>query len=228
MDAPRGVVAVLTEALCLARRSKKHMLPCLLLALIPASLQLFCGGHVSAYSHILGFVARLHSLGREHPVTPRFYDLLVRLKSDAGALTHANAALAAACHGLHRWRLKILQSSQRNARLPPNRGDGEEGRPGGISSAPLHKPPAPRCRLLSLRVGDGVAGPPEKEEPPRDRHRRARRRRGAASSEGEEAGPARKKSSRRRGPAMPRAASPAKPPLELHGRRRRRAGPRPR
>ncbi|CAO2163194.1 unnamed protein product [Urochloa humidicola] len=98
MDAPRGVVAVLTEALCLARRSKKHMLPCLLLALIPASLQLFCGGHVSAYSHILGFVARLHSLGREHPVTPRFYDLLVRLKSDAGALTHANAALAAASH----------------------------------------------------------------------------------------------------------------------------------
>ncbi|CAO2188398.1 unnamed protein product [Urochloa humidicola] len=98
MDAPRGVVAILTEVLCLARRSKKHMLPCLLLALIPSSLQLFCGGHVSSYSLLLGFVARLHSLGREHPVTPRFYDLLVHLKSDAGALTHANAALAAASH----------------------------------------------------------------------------------------------------------------------------------
>ncbi|CAL5001841.1 unnamed protein product [Urochloa decumbens] len=100
MDAPWGVVAVLTEALCLARRSKKHMLPCLLLALIPSSLQLLVsgGGNVSAYSILLGFVARLHSLGREHPVTPRFYDLLLRLKSDAGALTHANAALAAASH----------------------------------------------------------------------------------------------------------------------------------
>ncbi|CAL5012762.1 unnamed protein product [Urochloa decumbens] len=101
MDAPWGVVAVLTEALCLVRRSKKHMLPCLLLALLPSSLQLLVGGgggHVSAYSLLLGFVARLHSLGREHPVTPRFYDLLLRLKSDAGALTHASAALAAASH----------------------------------------------------------------------------------------------------------------------------------
>ncbi|CAL5005964.1 unnamed protein product [Urochloa decumbens] len=101
MDAPWGVVAVLTEALCLVRRSKKHMLPCLLLALLPSSLQLLVvggGGHVSAYSLLLGFVARLHSLGREHPVTPRFYDLLLRLKSDAGALTHASAALAVASH----------------------------------------------------------------------------------------------------------------------------------
>ncbi|KAK8451216.1 hypothetical protein SEVIR_6G172200v4 [Setaria viridis] len=97
MDAPRGVVAVLSEALCLARRSKKHMLPCLLLALIPTSLQLV-GGHVSVYSLLLGFIARLRSLGREHPVTPRFYDLLLRLKSDADALSHVNAALAAASH----------------------------------------------------------------------------------------------------------------------------------
>ncbi|CAO2191623.1 unnamed protein product [Urochloa humidicola] len=52
----------------------------------------------TVYSLLLGFVARLHSLGREHPVTPRFYDLLVHLKSDAGALTHANSALAAASH----------------------------------------------------------------------------------------------------------------------------------
>ncbi|CAO2206879.1 unnamed protein product [Urochloa humidicola] len=101
MDAPWGVVAVLTEALCLARRSRKHMLPCLLLALIPSSLQLLVGGgggHVSAYSLLLGFVARLHSLGRELPVSPHFYDLLLHLKSDAAALSHANAALAAASH----------------------------------------------------------------------------------------------------------------------------------
>jgi len=97
MDAPRGVVAVLSEALCLALRSKKHMLPCLLLALIPSSLQL-AGGHVSAYSLLLGFIARLHSLGREHPVTPRFYDLLVRLKADADSLSHASVALVAASH----------------------------------------------------------------------------------------------------------------------------------
>jgi hypothetical protein len=73
------------------------MLPCLLLALIPSSLQLL-GGHVPVYSFLLGFIARLHSLGREHPVTPRFYDLLLRLKSDAAALSHANVALAAASH----------------------------------------------------------------------------------------------------------------------------------
>ncbi|RLN05271.1 uncharacterized protein C2845_PM13G18710 [Panicum miliaceum] len=97
MDAPRGAVAVLSEALCLARRSKKHMLPCLLLALIPGSLQLV-GGHVSAYSLLLGVIARLHALGREHPVTPRFYDLLLRLKGDADSLSHANVALVAASH----------------------------------------------------------------------------------------------------------------------------------
>ncbi|KAG2579114.1 hypothetical protein PVAP13_6NG237300 [Panicum virgatum] len=97
MDAPRGAVAVLSEALCLARRSKKHMLPCLMLALIPSSLQLV-GGHVSAYSLLLGFIARLHSLAREHPVTPRFYDLLLRLRGDADSLSHANVALVAASH----------------------------------------------------------------------------------------------------------------------------------
>ncbi|PAN35600.1 hypothetical protein PAHAL_6G220900 [Panicum hallii] len=97
MDAPRGAVAVLSEALCLARRSRNHMLTCLLLALIPGSLQLV-GGHVSAYSLLLGVIARLHALGREQPVTPRFYDLLLRLKSDADFLSHANVALAAASH----------------------------------------------------------------------------------------------------------------------------------
>ncbi|OEL33633.1 hypothetical protein BAE44_0005350 [Dichanthelium oligosanthes] len=97
MDAPRGVAAVLSEALCLARRSKKHMLPCLLLALIPSSLQLV-GNHVSVYSLLLGFIARLHSLGRENPVMPRFYDLLLRLKSDADSLSHVNAALAVTAH----------------------------------------------------------------------------------------------------------------------------------
>ncbi|KAJ1268666.1 hypothetical protein BS78_07G152100 [Paspalum vaginatum] len=97
MDAPMGVVAVLSEALCLARRSKRHMLPCLLLALIPSSL-LLAGSHASVYSLLLGFIARLHSLDRENPVTPRFFDQLIRLKSDAAALSHANAALAAASH----------------------------------------------------------------------------------------------------------------------------------
>ncbi|RLM62165.1 uncharacterized protein C2845_PM14G15720 [Panicum miliaceum] len=97
MDAPRGAVAVLSEALCLARRSRNHMLTCLLLALIPGFLQLV-GGHVSAYSPLLGVIARLHALGREQPVTPRLYDLLLRLKSDADFLSHANVALAAASH----------------------------------------------------------------------------------------------------------------------------------
>ncbi|KAK3121832.1 hypothetical protein QOZ80_8BG0661510 [Eleusine coracana subsp. coracana] len=96
MDAPRGVVAVLSDALCLACRSRKHMLPCLLLALIPSSL-LLLDTHVSVSSHLLGFVARLHALGREHPATPQFYDLLVRLKADAVAATsRVDAARAAA------------------------------------------------------------------------------------------------------------------------------------
>ncbi|WVZ92688.1 hypothetical protein U9M48_038734 [Paspalum notatum var. saurae] len=98
MDAPLGVAAVLSEALCLARRSKRHMLPCLLLALIPSSLLLAAGSHVSVYSLLLGFIARLHSLDRENPATPRFFGLLIRLKSDAAALSHANATLAAASH----------------------------------------------------------------------------------------------------------------------------------
>ncbi|XP_062194892.1 uncharacterized protein LOC133898279 [Phragmites australis] len=97
MDAPRGAVAVLSEALCLASRSKEHMLPCLLLALIPSSL-LLLGRHVSVYPLLLGFIAKLHSLGREYPVTPRFYDLLVRLKSDAGAISHVDVALVAASY----------------------------------------------------------------------------------------------------------------------------------
>ncbi|KAK3123547.1 hypothetical protein QOZ80_8AG0632560 [Eleusine coracana subsp. coracana] len=96
MDAPRGVVAVLSDALCLACRSRKHMLPCLLVALIPSSL-LLLDPHASVSSHLLGFVARLHALGREHPATPQFYDLLVHLKADAGAATtRVNAARAAA------------------------------------------------------------------------------------------------------------------------------------
>ncbi|KAL6661575.1 hypothetical protein ACP70R_000959 [Stipagrostis hirtigluma subsp. patula] len=97
MDTPRGVVAVLREALCLVSRSKKHMLPCLLLALIPSSL-LLLGGHVSVYLRVLGFIARLRSLGGVHPNTPQFYDLLVRLKSDAGAASHADVALVVASY----------------------------------------------------------------------------------------------------------------------------------
>ena len=42
---------------------------CLLLALIP-STHLLVGGHVSVYSLFLGFIARLHCLGRPGPGVP--------------------------------------------------------------------------------------------------------------------------------------------------------------
>jgi hypothetical protein len=63
MDTARGVVAVPGDALCLACRSRKHMLPCLLLALIPSSL-LLLDSRVSVYSLLMGFIARMHGLGR--------------------------------------------------------------------------------------------------------------------------------------------------------------------
>jgi hypothetical protein len=97
MDTARGVVAVPGDALCLACRSRKHMLPCLLLALIPSSL-LLLDSRVSVYSLLMGFIARMHGLGREYPATPQLYDPLVRLKSDAVAATHVDVAIVIASY----------------------------------------------------------------------------------------------------------------------------------
>jgi hypothetical protein len=40
----------------------------------------------------------MHALGREYPATPQFYDLLVRLKSDAVAATHVDVAIVVASY----------------------------------------------------------------------------------------------------------------------------------
>jgi hypothetical protein len=125
MDTARGVVTVLGDALCLACRSRKHMLPCLLLALIPSSL-LLLDSRVSVYSLLLGFISRMHALGREYPATPQFYDLLVRLKSDAVAATHVDAA--------------IVVASYTSAASPPR----------SLSSTPPRPPaPAGTCRCAT-------------------------------------------------------------------------------
>ncbi|XP_073012092.1 uncharacterized protein [Typha latifolia] len=94
-----GVVGIFRQALYLPSRNKKLMLPVMLLALLPNS-PLLMVNYVSIYPLFLDFIIKLHLLSQNDPGTPQYYDLLVKIKRDAGNFVNFGTIFATASHAI--------------------------------------------------------------------------------------------------------------------------------